>query len=125
MAHEQKKRITASLPPHLATFIDDYQQRTGTSKSEIVALGLRALQEQLLAEEYAEYARSEEFVDLETGEDQLASRSEAVLKAIQALRDQQLAEDYVALARENDPERARFLEGNTDGLEASDGSEWL
>ncbi len=68
MTYDTTQRITASLPPHLATFINDYQQRTGTSKSEIIALGLRALQEQLLAQEYAEYARSGEFVDLETGD---------------------------------------------------------
>ena len=55
----------------------------------------------------------------------LESRSEAFVKAVQALREQELAEQYTALARENDPERALFLEGNTDGLESSDGSEWL
>ncbi|CAM3897064.1 hypothetical protein [Deinococcus frigens] len=76
MTYDTTQRITASLPPHLATFIDDYQQRTGTSKSEIIALGLRALQEQLLAEEYAEYARSGEFVDLETGEGLEAGKGE-------------------------------------------------
>ncbi|MBZ9713387.1 ribbon-helix-helix domain-containing protein [Deinococcus multiflagellatus] len=68
MAYESAQRITASLPPHLAAFVDEYQQRTGTSKSEIIALGLRALQEQLLAEEYAAYAQSGEFVDLEAGD---------------------------------------------------------
>ncbi|PTA68814.1 hypothetical protein [Deinococcus arcticus] len=68
MTYETAQRITASLPPHLAAFVDEYQQRTGTSKSEIIAMGLRALKEQLLAEEYAEYARSGEFVDLETGD---------------------------------------------------------
>ncbi|WP_200853842.1 ribbon-helix-helix domain-containing protein, partial [Klebsiella pneumoniae] len=47
----------------------------------------------------------------------LESRSEAFVKAVQALREQELAEQYTALARENDPERALFLEGNTDGLE--------
>lgn len=55
----------------------------------------------------------------------LESRSEAFVKAVQALREQELAEQYTALARENDPERGLFLEGNTDGLEPSDGSEWL
>ena len=55
----------------------------------------------------------------------LESRSEAFVKAVQALREQELAEQYTALARENDHERALFLEGNTDGLEPSDGSEWL
>lgn len=55
----------------------------------------------------------------------LESRSEAFVKAVQALRERELAEQYTALARENDPERALFLEGNTDGLEPSDGSEWL
>ena len=55
----------------------------------------------------------------------LESRSEAFVKAVQALREQELAEQYTALARENDPERALFLEGNTDRLEPSDGSEWL
>ncbi|WP_029482756.1 ribbon-helix-helix domain-containing protein [Deinococcus marmoris] len=84
MTTDSAQRMTISLPPDAARYLEEYQQSH-----------------------------------------QLASRSEAVLKAIQALRDQQLAEDYAALARENDPERARFLEGNTDGLEASDGSEWL
>lgn len=83
MTYQNAQRITASLPPSLATFIDEYQKQTGTSKSEIIALGLKALQEKLLAEQYA------------------------------------------ALAAENDPERALFLEGNIDGLEPSDGSEWL
>ncbi|MCY1701802.1 ribbon-helix-helix domain-containing protein [Deinococcus sp. SL84] len=55
----------------------------------------------------------------------LESRSEAFVKAIQALREQELAEQYAALASENDPDRTLFLEGNTDGLEPSDGSEWL
>lgn len=68
MTYRNAQRITASLPPNLATFIDEYQKQTGTSKSEIIALGLRALQEKLLAEEYAAYARSGEFADLEDGD---------------------------------------------------------
>lgn len=68
MTYQNAQRVTASLPPNLATFLDEYQKQTGTSKSEIIALGLKALQEKLLAEEYAEYARSGEFVDLEDGE---------------------------------------------------------
>lgn len=68
MTYRNAQRITASLPPNLATFIDEYQKQTGTSKSEIIALGLRALQEKLLAEEYAAYAHSGEFVDLEDGD---------------------------------------------------------
>lgn len=68
MTYDTVQRITASLPPSLVAFVDEYQQRTGSSKSEIIALGLRALQEKLLAEEYAAYARSGEFVDLETGD---------------------------------------------------------
>ena len=55
----------------------------------------------------------------------LESRSEAFVRAVQALREQELAEQYAALARENDSERAAFLEGNPDGLGTSDGSEWL
>lgn len=84
MTPDPAQRMTISLPPDAARYLEQYQQTH-----------------------------------------HLSSRSEAVLKAIQALRDQQLAEDYAALARENDPERARLLEGNTDGLEPSDGSEWL
>lgn len=55
----------------------------------------------------------------------LESRSEAFVLAVRALREKELAEQYAALAAENDPERSLFLEGNTDGLEPSDGSEWL
>lgn len=68
MTYQNAQRVTASLSPSLAAFLDEYQKQTGTSKSEIIALGLKALQEKLLAEEYAEYARSGEFVDLEDGE---------------------------------------------------------
>lgn len=57
MTYQNAQRVTASLPPHLATFLDEYQKQTGTSKSEIIALGLKALQEKLLAEEYAAMAR--------------------------------------------------------------------
>lgn len=84
MTTDAARRMTISLPPEAARYLEEYQQAN-----------------------------------------HLGSRSEAVLKAVQALRDQQMAEDYAALARENDPERARFLEGNTDGMESSDGSEWL
>lgn len=68
MTSDKAHRLTASLPPHIAAFINEYQKRTGTSKSDIVVQGIRALQEKLLAEEYAEYARSGEFTDLESGE---------------------------------------------------------
>ena len=68
MTYRNAQRITASLPPNLATFIDEYQKQTGTSKSEIIALGLKALREKLLADEYAEYVRSGEIIDLEDGE---------------------------------------------------------
>ena len=84
MTSDAAQRMTISLPPEAARYLEEYQQAH-----------------------------------------HLSSRSEAVLKAVQALRDQQLAADYAALARENDPERALFLEGSTDGLEPSDGSEWL
>ncbi|MDO4264368.1 MAG: ribbon-helix-helix domain-containing protein [Deinococcus sp.] len=68
MTYQNAQRVTASLPPNLATFLDEYQKRTGVSKSEIIALGLKSLQEKLLAEEYAAYAQSGEFADLETGD---------------------------------------------------------
>ena len=84
MPYDTTQRITISLPPDAASYLEQYQQAH-----------------------------------------HLSSRSEAVLKAIQALREQQLAEDYAALARENNPERAAFLEGFTDGLEPSGGKEWL
>ena len=84
MTSDPAQRMTISLPPDAAHYLEQYQQAH-----------------------------------------HLSSRSEAVLKAVQALRDQQLAADYAALAREDNPERARFLEGNTDGLEPSDGSEWI
>ncbi|WP_075830860.1 ribbon-helix-helix domain-containing protein [Deinococcus marmoris] len=84
MTTDSAQRMTISLPPEAARYLEEYQQAH-----------------------------------------HLSSRSEAVLKAVQALRDQQLAKDYAALARENDPERVRLLEGNTDGMEPGDGSEWL
>lgn len=68
MTYDSVQRITASLPPNIATFIDEYQKKTGASKSDIIVQGIRALQEKLLAEEYAAYARSGEFIDLEDGE---------------------------------------------------------
>ena len=84
MTYDTTQRMTISLPPDAARYLEQYQQAN-----------------------------------------HLSSRSEAVLKAIQALRTQQLAEEYTALSREHDPERAAFLQGFTDGLEPSDGKEWL
>lgn len=83
MTHQNAQRVTVTIPPEVAEFLDKYQAGAGISRSEAMVRALRALQEQSLAEQYAE------------------------------------------LAQTVDPERTRFLEGNTDGLEAGNGSEWL
>lgn len=68
MTHSNAQRVTVTIPPEMAQFLDKYQAETGVSRSEAMVHGLQALQEKALAEQYAEYARSGEFVDLETGE---------------------------------------------------------
>ncbi|TSA84700.1 ribbon-helix-helix protein, CopG family [Deinococcus detaillensis] len=69
MTYETTQRVTVSLPPSLATYLDEYQKSHQlSSRSEAVAQAIEALREKQLAEEYAEYARSGEFVDLENGD---------------------------------------------------------
>ena len=69
MTYDTAQRVTVSLPPNLATYLDEYQKSHQlSSRSEAVVQAIQALREKQLAEEYAEYARSGEFVDLETGE---------------------------------------------------------
>lgn len=80
MSYENAQRLTVSLSPTLAAYLDAYQRTHQLpSRSEAVAHAIRALREKELADAYADHARSGEFVDLE----------------------------------------------NADGLQASDGSEWL
>ncbi|AZI41463.1 ribbon-helix-helix protein, CopG family [Deinococcus psychrotolerans] len=69
MTYETAQRVTVSLPSNLATYLDEYQKSHKlSSRSEAVAQAIEALREKQLAEEYAEYARSGEFVDLENGD---------------------------------------------------------
>ncbi len=69
MTYDTTQRVTVSLPPNLANFLEEYQRSHQiSSRSEAIAQALIALREKELAEEYAAYARSGEFVDLETGE---------------------------------------------------------
>ncbi|WP_339097677.1 ribbon-helix-helix domain-containing protein [Deinococcus sp. VB343] len=68
MTYQTAQRYTVTLSPELATYLDRYQAETKVSRSEALAHAVRALQEQQLAQQYAEYARSGEFVDLESGD---------------------------------------------------------
>lgn len=59
-------------------------------------------------------------------EHNLASRSEVIALAVRALREHELTEAYRALAEEYRQRPDPLLElGIADGLEQSDGSEWL
>ena len=69
MSYETTQRVTVSLSPQLARYLDEYQKTHQIgSRSEAVAQAIQALREKQLAEEYADYARSGEFVDLENGD---------------------------------------------------------
>ncbi len=69
MTYDTTQRVTVSLPPTLANYLEEYQKTHQiSSRSEAVAHAVIALREKELAEAYADYARSSEFVDLETGE---------------------------------------------------------
>jgi metal-responsive CopG/Arc/MetJ family transcriptional regulator len=69
MAYDTAQRLTISLSPSLASYLENYQQAHHlASRSEAVAHAVRALREKELAEAYADYARSGEFVDLENGD---------------------------------------------------------
>lgn len=69
MTYETAQRLTVSLSPHLARYLDQYQKTHHlSSRSEAVAQAIQALREKELAEAYADYARSGEFVDLENGD---------------------------------------------------------
>lgn len=65
---DKARRITVTLSAALALYLDEYRQTHAlASRSAAVAHAVRALHEKELAEGYAEYARSGEFVDLENG----------------------------------------------------------
>ena len=68
-----------------------------------------------------------EFAERYTIEHQLSSRSDFFVEAAKALRERELSEGYLAFEREYTahPERFRSLEAGSNGLEPSDGSEWL
>lgn len=57
MTYQNAQRVTVTIPPELATFLDKYQGEAGISRSEAVVHAIKALQEQSLAEQYAELAR--------------------------------------------------------------------
>jgi Arc/MetJ-type ribon-helix-helix transcriptional regulator len=68
-----------------------------------------------------------EYAEQYTAEKGLSSRSDFFVAAAKALREQELSEGYRAFADEyhQHPERFDFLQDGSDGLEPSDGSEWL
>ena len=68
-----------------------------------------------------------EFAERYTTEHRLSSRSDFFVEAAKALREKELSEGYKAFEREYaaHPERFRALEAGGEGLEPSDGSEWL
>ena len=69
MTYDTTQRVTVSLPPTLANYLEEYQKTHQIgSRSEAVVQAIIALREKELAEAYADYARSGEFIDLETGE---------------------------------------------------------
>ena len=69
MTYDTTQRVTVSLPPALANYLEEYQKAHQiSSRSEAIVQAIIALREKELAEAYADYARSGEFVDLETGE---------------------------------------------------------
>lgn len=69
MTGDKARRVTVTLPAALALYLDEERQTHGlASRSGAVAHAVRALREKELAEGYAEYARSGEFVDLENGD---------------------------------------------------------
>lgn len=69
MTYDTTRRVTVSLPPALANYLEEYQKTHQIgSRSETIVQAIVALREKELAEAYADYARSGEFIDLETGE---------------------------------------------------------
>lgn len=69
MTGGKARRVTVTLPAALVAYLDEYRQTHAlASRSEAVAHAVAALREKELAEGYAEYARSGEFVDLENGD---------------------------------------------------------
>lgn len=67
------------------------------------------------------------YAEAYASEHKLSSRSEFFVEAVKALRERELTEGYKALALEYavHPERFKPFEDNVDGLEPSDGSQWL
>lgn len=69
MTYDTTQRVTVSLPPTLANYLKEYQKTHQiSSRSEAIAQAIVALREKELAEAYADYARSGEFIDLENGD---------------------------------------------------------
>ena len=69
MTYNTTQRVKVSLPPTLANYLEEYQKAHQiSSRSEAIVQAIVALREKELAEAYADYARSGEFVDLENGD---------------------------------------------------------
>jgi hypothetical protein len=68
-----------------------------------------------------------EYAERYQAEKNLSSRSDFFVEAAKALREKELREGYKAFTQEylEQPERFQHLEESVEGLEPSDGSEWL